>query len=92
MHEPLTWLIIAVFYAPLHFVLPTLFVLLTGEEDEEGRRRLRRRTHVDCAVTMLVALPGCYALAQWSVTLAMLVLFLSMFVPYPLLAWRRRRA
>ncbi|MDJ0741019.1 MAG: hypothetical protein QNJ91_14990, partial [Gammaproteobacteria bacterium] len=42
MDDVIVWLIIAAFYAPLHFLLPALLLFVTGRESEATRRRIER--------------------------------------------------
>jgi uncharacterized protein (DUF2062 family) len=90
----LLWIIIAAFYAPIHFALPALLVMLSGSDTEEQRRRRRlRRTMLHCGVQMLIALPLAWFLSTKSMPWAMAVLGASMLAPYPvlLLSGRARR-
>ncbi len=92
MDDVIVWLIIAAFYAPLHFLLPVLLLFVTGHESEATRRRLIRGALLDAALSMAVAFALAITLATHGrLSLAMLILLLSM--TYPLLRiWRHRRA
>jgi hypothetical protein len=81
----------AAFYAPLHFLLPVLVLFITGSESEPVRRRLIRGALVDSAISMAVAFVVVIVLVQlgW-MTVAMLILLLSMSVPFVRI-WRHRR-
>lgn len=81
MDSFITWIIIAAFYAPLHFAGPVGAVLLTTPASKK-RTRLIRYVIIESAVSMLLA----FALVIWlvadSLGIAMLILILSMFIPY----------
>jgi hypothetical protein len=81
MDTTVTWIIIALFYAPLHYLVPALVVLIRSSDAE--RRANLRRALLDCTLSMGVS----FALVIWLVsqqriTAAMLVLLLSMALPY----------
>lgn len=88
MDEAIVWLIIALFYAPLHYGGPIGVAILTSPSDEL-RRRLVRYMLIECSITMLIA----FALVIWQVKanlgIAMLILLLSMLLPYMSL-WAHR--
>lgn len=91
MDDIVVWIIIAAFYAPLHFLLPALVLFITGRESEATRRRLIRNGLIDSALSMLVAFGLVIVLVgQGRLSLAMLVLLLSMAVPF-IRIWRHRR-
>ena len=81
MSDAVVWLIIAAFYAPFHFMGPVGVVVLTtpGAQD---RRKLLRYILVECALTMLIAFILVIWLAVDNLKLAMLIMFLSMLLPY----------
>jgi hypothetical protein len=91
MDDIIVWIIIAAFYAPLHFLLPVLVLFITGSESEPVRRRLIRGAVVDSAISMAVAFLVVIMLVQqgWMTT-AMVVLLLSMSAPF-MRIWRHRR-
>lgn len=91
MDDIIVWIIIAAFYAPLHFLLPVLVLFITGSESEPVRRRLIRGALIDSAISMAVAFLVVIVLVQqgW-MTAAMLILLLSMSAPF-LRIWRHRR-
>jgi hypothetical protein len=81
MDSLLTWFIIALFYAPLHYLMPALVVVMRSTEQE--RRPNLMRALLDCTLSMLLT----FAVVIWLVsgeriTAAMLVLLLSMALPY----------
>lgn len=91
MSDFTVWIIIATFYAPLHFGAPILFLFITGREDEPTRARLIRGTVVDSSLSMLVALAATYWLiSQRMLFVAGIVLFLSIFSPFVRI-WLHRR-
>ena len=93
MDMNLTWLIIALFYAPLHYAIPLLVVLLRGAVSPAARRAALLGTAADCTVSMLLAFALVVWLAEERWSLAMGVLSASMAVPYVrLLVVRRPKA
>lgn len=91
MTDLTAWIIIAAFYAPLHFLVPVLVLFITGHEDETTRRRLIRNALIDAAVSMAVAFAIVITLVQRGQMLpAMLILLLSMGYPFVRI-WRHRR-
>lgn len=88
MDEAIVWLIIALFYAPLHYGGPIGVAILTSPS-ARLRQRLVRYMLIECSITMLIA----FALVIWQVNdnlgIAMLILLLSMLVPY-LSLWAHR--
>jgi len=88
MSDAVVWLIIAAFYAPFHFMGPLGVVILTTPGDQI-RRRLFRYVLVECALSMLVAFILVIWLAVDNLKLAMLILFLSMLLPYLLFIMHR---
>lgn len=91
MDEFIVWIIIAGFYAPLHFLLPVLVLFVTGSESEAVRRRLIRGALVDSAISMALAFALVIVLVRhgW-MSVAMLILLLSMGAPFVRI-WRHRR-
>lgn len=91
MDNVIVWLIIAAFYAPLHFLLPVLLLFISGRESEAARRRLIRGALIDSALSMAVAFATAIALTtRGRMSLAMLVLLLSLGYPF-IRIWRHRR-
>ena len=85
------WIIIIGFYAPLHFMLPMLILFITGSESEALRRTLMRRALLDSALSMVAA----FTIAIWLardglMTWAMLVLLISMPIPFIRIIQHRR--
>lgn len=82
MSDTLVWIIALGFYAPFHYLGPLLVSFLTGHETRFQRRQLIIKVLIDCSVTLIVG----FALAIWlfkrEPTLAMLVLVVSMCLPY----------
>jgi hypothetical protein len=91
MDAAVVWLIIALFYAPLHYLLPMLVVVMTGSEEGEARKRRLVATAIDCTLSMLIAFVVVIWLAGDQLQIAMLVLLLSMATPY-LRIWLHHRA
>jgi hypothetical protein len=91
MDNLVTWLIIIAFYAPLHFLLPVLFLFITGTESEEVRKGLMRRALLDSTLSMVGAFAiVIYLVGQEMMSAAMLILLLSMLYPF-IRIWRHRR-
>jgi hypothetical protein len=91
MDEIIVWIIIAGFYAPLHYLLPVLILFITGNEPETLRRTMIRRALVDSTVSMVLAFTLVILLVnQGWMSLAMLILLLSMAFPFVRI-WRHRR-
>lgn len=91
MEDPVIWIIIAAFYAPLHFMLPVLFLFIVGDETEAVRMQLIRRALIDAALSMVVAFAIAIMLVNYSqIALAMVVLVLFMLVPFIRILRNRR--
>ncbi len=92
MSDVVIWIIVIAFYAPLHFMLPVLFLFITGKEPEAVRKALIRSAIRDALISMIVAIALAVLLVQlgWIMP-AMLVLMLSMSLPF-LRIFRARRA
>lgn len=91
MGEVIVWLIIACFYAPLHFVMPVLVLFITGRESEAIRRGLICRALIDSALSMAVAFGAVVLLVgRGHISTAMLTLLLSLLYPFVGI-WRHRR-
>ena len=91
MDATIVWLIIALFYAPLHYLLPMLVVVMTGSEEGEARRQRLVATAIDCTLSMVLAFAVVIWLAAERLQVAMFVLLLSMAMPY-LRIWLHHRA
>ncbi|MCB1785706.1 MAG: hypothetical protein H6955_14345 [Chromatiaceae bacterium] len=91
MDDIIVWIIIAAFYAPLHYLLPVLVLFITGREPEAVRRRMIRQALIDSTWSMLAAFAIVISLvSQGRLSLAMLVLLLSIGAPF-IRIWRHRR-
>lgn len=82
MPDLTAWAIIALFYAPLHFLIPLLVVGLRAP-DAESRHRAMIGTAVDCAVSMVLAFGLAIWLASDHLQWAVAVLLGFMLLPYP---------
>jgi uncharacterized membrane protein YesL len=90
--DPVIWIIIIAFYAPLHFMLPVLFLFIVGHESDTDRKLLIRRALIDAAVSMLVAFVIAIALVNYEqVGLAMVILVLFMSAPFMRIIRNRRK-
>ena len=91
MDDPVIWIIIIAFYAPLHFMLPMLFLFIVGHESEAVRKQLIRRALIDAAVSMAVAFALAIVLVNYElIALAMVILVLFMLVPFIRIIRNRR--
>jgi len=91
MDNLVIWLIIIAFYAPLHYLLPVLFLFITGRESEGVRKGLIRRALFDASLSMVGAFAVViYLVEQEMMSAAMLTLLLSMLYPFVGI-WRHRR-
>ena len=83
MDDLIVWIIIVVFYAPLHFMLPVLFLFIVGDEAETLRKKLIRNALIDAALSMVVAFALAIMLVNYAqIALAMVVLILFMLAPF----------
>ena len=91
MDDPVIWIIIIAFYAPLHFMLPVLFLFIVGEETETLRKQLIRRALIDAALSMVVAFAIAILLVNNNkIGFAMVVLILFMLAPFIRIIRNRR--
>ena len=91
VNDPVIWIIIIAFYAPLHFMLPVLFLFIVGHESEADRKQLIRNALVDAAASMVVAFGLAIMLVYYEhVALAMVALVLFMLVPFMRIIRNRR--
>jgi len=91
MDNLVIWLIIIAFYAPLHYLVPVLFLFITGRETEAVRKGLIRHALIDSTLSMIGAFAIVIYLAEQEIiSTAMLILFLSMLYPFVRI-WRHRR-
>ena len=91
MDDPVIWIIIIAFYAPLHFMLPVLFLFIVGGETETVRKQLIRRALIDAALSMVVAFSIAILLVNNSqIGFAMVVLILFMLAPFIRIIKNRR--
>jgi uncharacterized membrane protein YesL len=89
--DPVIWIIIIAFYAPLHFMLPVLFLFIVGHETEAVRTQLIRSALIDAALSMAVAFALAVMLVNYDqIALAMVILMLFMLVPFVRIIWNRR--
>jgi len=89
--DPVIWIIIIAFYAPLHFMLPVLFLFIVGGETEAVRKQLIRRALIDAALSMVVAFSIAILLVNNSqIGFAMVVLILFMLAPFIRIIRNRR--
>ena len=91
MDNLIVWLIIIAFYAPLHYLLPVLVLFITGRESDATRMALIRRALIDATLSMVLAFAiVIYLVGEQMMSVAMLILLLSMLYPF-IGIWRHRR-
>lgn len=91
MNDPIIWIIIIAFYAPLHFMLPVLFLFIVGDEAVTVRKRLIRHAVIDATWSMVVAFLLAIIFVNYEqIALAMVVLILFMLVPFIRILKNRR--
>jgi hypothetical protein len=90
MSDTTVWIIGLAFFAPLHYLGPTLVVFLTGAEAPSERATLLRRIVIDCSLSMLLAFALAVWLARVSLHAAAVVLLIAMALRYAHI-WIRRR-
>jgi uncharacterized membrane protein YesL len=91
MSDPVTWIIIIAFYAPLHFMLPVLFLFIVGHESETDRKRLIRSALIDATISMAIAFVIAIVLVNLDqIGLAMVTLILFMMAPFMRIIIHRR--
>lgn len=91
MDDTIIWIIIIAFYAPLHFMLPVLFLFIVGDETEAVRKQLMQRALIDAAMSMVVAFALAILLVNNSqIGLAMVLLILFMLAPFIRILRNRR--
>ena len=83
MNDPIIWIIIIAFYAPLHFMLPVLLLFIVGNESETVRKQLIRKALIDAALSMVVAFIIAIMFVNYDqIALAMVVLIIFMLIPF----------
>jgi hypothetical protein len=90
METLIVWLIIALFYAPLHYLLPLLVVFFRYSDVPAVRRTRLLATAIDCSLSMAIAFVLAITLVGEEMSSAMLLLLGFMFVPYLRLLWPTR--
>lgn len=91
MDDPVLWIILAVFYAPLHFMLPVLFLFIVGGESEGAKKSLVRGALIDAGVSMGVAFViAALLINNGYIALAMVALMLFLLVPIIRIVVKRR--
>jgi hypothetical protein len=82
MTDTIAWIIALAFYAPFHYLGPLLVTLLTGDDTDSQRKLLIINILIDCSLSMFVAFSVAFGLLRDDLQLAMLVLLISMCIPY----------
>jgi hypothetical protein len=90
MDTAVFWVIIALFYAPLHYLIPMVIVFFQNVDNPAARKKQMIATAIDCSISMTLA----FALVIWlsgeRLQMAMFVLMISMSLPY-FRIWLHRR-
>ena len=91
MDDIIVWIIIAGFYAPLHYLLPVLVLFITGQETDNTRKRLIRNSLIDSTLSMVIAFGIVITLVtKGQMSTAMAILLVSMGFPF-IRIWQHRR-
>ncbi len=88
----ITWLIIAIFYAPLHYLIPIVIVFFQNVADPMVRKRRMISTAIDCTFSMVAAFVLVIWLSGDQLHVAMYILMISMSTPYARIWLQRRKA
>jgi len=80
MDNTIVWIIIAGFYAPLHYMPPVLLVLFKTSED--NRKSELTGALIDCTISMVLAFVLVYLVGLENMLLAMMILLVALFLPY----------
>jgi len=80
MDNTIVWIIIAGFYAPLHYMPPVLLVLFKTSED--NRKSELKGALIDCTISMVLAFVLVYLVGLENMLLAMMILLVALFLPY----------
>ncbi len=92
MDTIITWVIIALFYAPLHYLIPIVIVFFQNVDVPVLRRQRIIATAIDCTLTMSVAFALVIWLSENRLQTAMFILMISMSLPYIRIWLQRRRS
>ena len=82
MTDVTVWIIIIAFYAPLHYLGPTLVAFITGTEEQAERKSLIIAVLIDCTLSLAIGFSIVIWLIADHLQGAMLVMFLSLLPPY----------
>lgn len=80
MDNLIVWIIIAAFYAPLHYLVPVLLVLF--KSDENNRKSHLTHSLIDSTLSMALAFGLVFYLGTDNIMQAMIILLVAMFFPY----------
>ena len=80
MNDPVVWLIIAAFYAPLHYLLPVLFIVITAGSEE--RTGLIKKAIIDCTISMVIIFTLVLWLIPERLMMAMLIMAVGIATPF----------
>jgi hypothetical protein len=80
MDNTIVWIIIAGFYAPLHFIPPVLLVLF--KTHDEMRAFCMKRSLIDSTISMTLAFGLVYLVGLDNMLLAMSILLIALAMPY----------
>ncbi len=91
MNDAIFWIIIAVFYLPLHYAIPLVAIFFMHSDDQVVRRQRMIATAIDCTISATTAFGLAIWLAADQLQMAMLILVISMALPYIRIPLQRRR-
>ena len=80
MDNTIVWIIIAGFYAPLHYIPPVLLVLFKTSDDM--RAFCMKRSLIDSTISMAIAFALVYLVGLDNMLLAMTILLVGLLIPY----------
>jgi hypothetical protein len=92
MNDAVFWIIIALFYLPLHYAIPLVAIFFMHSDDPIVRKQRMIATAIDCTISATIAFTLVIWLAADRLQMAMLILMLSMALPYIRIPLQRRRS
>lgn len=81
MDSFIVWLIIALFFAPLHYLIPILVVVLNLKHPDEKSHAVKT-TIIDCTISMLIGFGAIFLFFMDDLEIAILILLLAFISPY----------
>ena len=80
MDNLIVWIIIAGFYAPLHFIPPLMLVVF--KTAPENRAFCMKWSIIDCSASMLLAFGLVFYFGADNILQAMIILLIALLLPY----------